>query len=200
MSLAAAGRNLPLVLVAWLASAAAWAFEGLHREIDWVKELQLSAAQQQQLEAIEQRYQPLRNEQMRGCRRDADALQGMREEMHQVLTPPQRETARTLMRAQHQQMQLRHTRELAHRLSLPAAQKDALLQAVQNIQEDYQWPLDIAQHDAARQQYEALLQQHLDAGQLAQWQEWREQRQYQWARSERGNDNKPCRRPDAAAE
>lgn len=199
MSLAAVGRIVTLVLAGWWVSTTVWAFEGLHREIDWVKELQLSATQQQQLEAIEQRYQPLRKEQMRGCQRDSDALQGMREEMHQVLTLQQRETARTLMRAQHQQMQLRHTRELAHRLNLPAEQKDRLLQAVENVQDDYQWPLDIAQHGAARQQYEALLESHLTADQVTQWQQWREQRQYQWARSERSKEKKPCRQQPGEA-
>jgi len=197
MSLVSVGRIFTLVLAGWWVSAAAWAFEGLYREIDWVKELRLSAAQQQQLEAIEERYQPLRKEQMRGCMRAADGLQKMREEMHQVLDVQQREKARTLMRAQHQQMQLRHTRELAHRLNLPDEQKDALLQAVTNLQDEYQWPLDIAQHGAARQQYETLLQAQLNAGQLAQWQQWREQRQYQWAQSDNDKKKKPCRRQQA---
>src|SRR5690606_24507376 len=99
MSLVSVGRIFTLVLAGWWVSAAAWAFEGLHREIDWVKELQLSAAQQQQLEVIEERYQPLRKERTRGCMRAADGLQKMREEMHQVLDVQQREKARTLMRA-----------------------------------------------------------------------------------------------------
>src|SRR5690606_19257639 len=124
MSLVSVGRIFTLVLAGWWVSAAAWAFEGLHREIDWVKELQLSAAQQQQLEGIEERYLPMRNEQMRRSMRAVEGFQKLREEMHQVLEVQQREKARTLMRAKHQQMQLRNTRELAHRLNLPDEQKD----------------------------------------------------------------------------
>ena len=193
-----------------LISVQVLAFEGKHREIDWSEELQLSDEQQQKIEEIEQRYRDERKE-MREDNRDADNARGaafcekmqaeygkqleqMRAEIHAVLTAEQKERATAVIREQHLQMQLRHARDVAHRLEMNKDQKEKLLNDVLALKDDYQWPLDLAQHEAAREHFDAVLRQHLTDEQVRKWELMREKQMRKWHHHE---DRLPgCRKPE----
>lgn len=193
MGMATLLRQFAVLLAGGLVTMTAGAYDTRQYEIDWAEALQLSHEQQQQIDSIEQRYRE-QNRQLRpDCAGSANRSRLMRKDMHQVLTAEQRETARVLMHEQHQQLQLRHARELAHRLRLDDAQKEQFLQAVAALKDDYQWPLDIAQHDAARRQFEGVLQSVLSAEQLDKWQQMRKQTAYNWPKHGTGAETKPCR-------
>lgn len=187
-----------VLLSAVLLSAQTIAFEGKHREIDWTEELQLSAEQQRQIDAIEQRYreqrQGWRNGQHEQSGTDCERLQAerrqhyenMRADIQQVLTAEQKDRAATLMRDQHRQMQLRHARDVAYRLDLSHAQKEQLVEQVSVLKDDYEWPLDLAQHDAARVQLDAVIRAVLTDAQAAKWDRLREKQMRKWHHRDSG--------------
>ena len=107
-------------------------------------------------------------------------VQTMRAEIQQVLTPEQREQAQTLMREQHTKMQKKHAKELARKLDLSDEQKSALLKGVKEQKDNYQWPLDQAQREAARQQFEQLVQGVLSAEQQEKWTAMKEKQMRKW--------------------
>lgn len=176
---------LSTLLLAWPVLA----FEGKHREIDWNEALQLSEQQQQQIEAIEQRYREQRRDRSEaGCdavsrlREQHQRQQQLREDIQQVLTPAQVEVAQRMMREQHRRMQASNARELSHRLEMTAGQKQRFMADVEALQDHYQWPLDIGQLEQARERFEQVLQQHLTAPQRERWQRLQDSGRHKWHR------------------
>jgi len=170
-----------------LLASQALAFGGKHREIDWDDELELTDAQEERIDEIEGNYESqfreLRKADTPRSESRAKAhelMQTMRAEIQQVLTPEQREQAQTLMREQHTKMQKKHAKELARKLDLSDEQKSALLKGVKEQKDNYQWPLDQAQREAARQQFEQLVQGVLTAEQQEKWTAMKEKQMRKW--------------------
>lgn len=176
------------------------AFEGKHWDIDWAKELQLSDAQQNRIDAIEQRHREerkaLRSEREVSCEQlQAERRQQydrMRAEIQQVLTDEQKARATAQMREQHRQMQWQHARDVAHRLQLSAEQRELLFRAVGQLNDDYEWPLDLVQHEEARGHLDAAIRQVLTGQQADNWDRMREQQVRKWHHHEEGR-NGECR-------
>ena len=175
------------VSCALLLTAQANAFGGKHREIDWDDELNLTEAQEDRIDDIEDRY----HDQMRELRRAGgdradkqdkfEQLQrAMRDEIHAVLTVEQREEARALMREQHSRMRQKYARHLARELDLSDEQQSQLVSTVKALPDDYQWPMDKAQRDAARDQFDAAVESVLTEEQSQQWQKMKERQQSRW--------------------
>ncbi len=178
----AAGAALILLL-----AGQSLAFGGKHREIDWDDELELTDAQEERIEEIEHKYE----KQICELRKAAGGkgenrgkvhglVQTMRAEIQQVLTEEQRQQAQSLMREQHAKMQKKHAKELARKLDLSDEQRSALLKGVKELRDNYQWPLDQLQREAARQQFEQLVQSVLTAEQQEKWTAMKEKQVRKW--------------------
>lgn len=170
-----------------LLASQALAFGGKHREIDWDDELELSDAQEERIDEIEDSYESkfreLRKADTPRSENRAKAhelMQAMRAEIQQVLTPEQREQAQSLMREQHAKMQKKHAKELARKLDLSDEQKETLLKGVKEQKDNYQWPLDQSQREAARQHFEQLVQSVLTAEQQEKWTALKEKQMRKW--------------------
>lgn len=170
-----------------LLAGQALAFDGKHREIDWDDELDLTDVQEERIDKIEDDYKnkfrELRKSEIPCSETRTKArelMQTMRTEIQQVLTAEQREQAQTLMRQHHNKMQKKHAKELARKLDLSTDQKKTLLNAVKAQQDNYQWPLDQAQRDAARQQFQQTVQSVLTPEQQEKWTAMKEKQMRKW--------------------
>lgn len=163
-----------------------------NNEFDWAKALSLTAEQQQQIKEVESNYRT----QHKGLKshnclpEDEDMAvtihlkQMMHQDIHNILTAEQKHQASEIIQSQHRQMQLRHAREIAHQLNMDSTQRLSFLNAIEDIQYQYQWPLNVKQRELARTLFEQTVTQHLHKEQLAQWQKKSDQRQSKWHRSE----------------
>ncbi|MCD8522401.1 MAG: hypothetical protein LRY66_09460 [Saccharospirillaceae bacterium] len=163
------------------------AFDGKHREIDWDDKLALTDTQEQSIDTIEDNYESkireLRKADMpctESRARAHELMQAMRTEIQQVLTPEQRGQAQILMREQHAKMQRKHAKELARKLDLSDEQKSTLLKAVKELKDDYQWPLDQTQREAARQQFQQTVHSVLSPEQQEKWAAMKEKQMRKW--------------------
>ena len=193
-----------------LSMTAAQAADNNSREIDWAAELQLSAEQQQQINAIEEGYRDKRKQLMREeCTQQAKQLRelqhNMRSEVRALLTAEQAHKSDEVVRKQHSHMQLRHAREVAKKLKLSEDQRERLLADVAAMHEDYRWPLDIDQREQARASFEAVLNQHLTAEQRKRWAALKTNAKHKWHKSEEfgsgcGVDKSANRHPNKKGE
>lgn len=163
-----------------------------NNEFDWAKALSLSAEQQQQIKEVESNYrtqhQGLKSH---NCLAEDENMaatnhlkQMMHQDIHNILTAKQKQQASEIIQSQHRQMQLRHAREIAHQLNMDSAQRLSFLNAIEDVQYNYQWPLNVKQRELARTLFEQIVTQHLNIEQLAQWQKKSDQRQSKWHRSD----------------
>lgn len=161
-------------------------------EIDWANALSLSPEQQQQIKKIEQAYrqqhQVLKKRHCRAEEKNQEKTtrlkQRMHKDIHNILTTEQKQQASVIIQDQHRQMQLRHARELAYQLNMGDRQKLSFLNAVEDVQYRYQWPLNLEQRKLARTLFEQILTQHLNDDQLAQWQTLSDQHSKKWLKSD----------------
>lgn len=170
-----------------LTTAQAWAFDGKHREIDWEDELNLTDAQEEKIDAIEDSYhdklRELRSEDIKPSemRSKADKLMhDMRDEVHNVLSKDQQKKAQELMREQHAKMQRKMARQLGRDLKLSDKQKDQLQEKVAKLKDDYQWPLDKDQRDASMKAFDAAVASVLTDEQKAKWTDMKERQARNW--------------------
>lgn len=160
------------------------------KEVDWVQSLQLSIEQQQQIKDIENVYRVKhKNLKSQECTSEekrtqltAQLKKQMHQDIHNILTAEQKQQASAVIQTQHRSMQLRHAREIAHQLKMDNAQKKEFLNAIDNIQYNYQWPLNVRQREIARTLFTQVLEQHLNASQHQQWQELLNKQANKWHR------------------
>lgn len=157
-------------------------------EVDWVQNLQLSLHQQQQIKNIENAYrlkhknlktQQCSSEEQR-AKMTAKLKQQMHEEIHNILTAEQKLQASAVIQTQHRSMQLRHALEVAHKLKMDSRQKQAFLNDIDNIQYNYQWPLNVQQRETARTLFTQVLEQHLSSDQEKLWHELLNKQTNKW--------------------
>src|SRR5690554_5205474 len=168
-----------------------------NNEFDWAKTLMLSTKQQQQIKEIENEYRSKHKDvQVRDCLFKDDSVvasahlkQLMHQDIHNILTPTQKKQASEVIQTQHRQMQLRHARELAYQLKMDNTQRSSFLNAIEDVQYNYQWPLNIKQRELARSLFVQLLEQHLDPEQLHHWQNLSQERPHKWLRSDQFKAN-----------
>ncbi|MCA6064142.1 Spy/CpxP family protein refolding chaperone [Thalassolituus marinus] len=193
-------------ITTWVATATctllmatqAMAFDGKHREIDWEDKLDLTDAQEEKIDAIEDRYHDKFRELRKGDARPGDKhdemealMQQMRGEIHDVLTDEQRQQAKDMMREQHAKMQRKHAKRLARDLDLSDEQKDKLMTTLSALKSDYEWPLDKAQRDEAHDAFDAAVNSVLDDEQKQKWEKMKEKQKRKWHHpEERGDGHK----------
>ncbi len=201
---------MQLRIVSWLAatagallfSAQASAFDGKHHGINWQDELNLSDAQEEKIDDIEDSYR----DKMRGLRRDdgdrddkrddaRNLMSEMRADIHAVLNDEQKAKAAELIQQQHQKMNIRMARRVALNLDLTIEQERELLDKVSQLETTGEWPMDKAQGDAMRKQFNEVLKSVLTAEQAQRWDDMVERQKQRWHRP--GEDMKGGeRRPD----
>lgn len=179
-------------LVFLLASNLSIANHYSNNELDWAKTLRLTPEQQQQIKEIENNYR-IQHKSLKtpDCISKDESLattthlkQLMHQDIHNILTATQKQLASEVIQAQHRQMQLRHAREIAHQLNMDNTQRLSFLNAIEDVQYNYQWPLNVKQRELARTLFEQVLTQHLNADQLTQWQTKSDQRPNKWHKSD----------------
>lgn len=157
-------------------------------QFDWAKTLELSTQQQQQIKDIEKKYRTEHKQlRIQDCQpqdklsaSSTELDQQMHLDIHNVLTPTQKQQASEIIQTQHRQMQLGHAREVAHQLNLDKAQRKAFLDAIEDVEYSYQWPLNVQQRELARNVFEQVLMQQLNSDQLQQWQELSNKKSNRW--------------------
>lgn len=172
-----------------LISAQALAFGGGHRGFDWEEELNLTELQEDQIDAIEDRYQDqfhaMRqgNGQRQERHQQAHALiKQMREEIQQVLSKEQRAAARKLVAERRQHAMKKRLRRVARKLDLSDEQKAQLQQAVSSEKDSYQWPMDQEQRQQARATFDQAMQNILTGEQQQEWQSMKARFKKRWHR------------------
>lgn len=170
-----------------LMATQAMAFDGKHREIDWEDKLDLSETQEEQIDAIEDRYQDQFRELRKGKARSGERqeeieqlMQQMRTEIRSVLSDEQRQQAKALMAKQHAKMQRKHAKRLARELDLSAEQKDQLMTSLAGLDNDYEWPLDKAQRDEAHEAFDQAVNAVLNDQQKQRWETMKDRQKRKW--------------------
>lgn len=158
-------------------------------DTDWGKAINITEAQQQRIDDIEARYREQKRQNKDSCKQrrgheQREQMRAMRAEIQQVLTPEQREQARYIMSEQHRKVQGKQARELAHILKMTKEQKKQWLNKVKSLRDEYQWPLDMDQHEQSRAQFEATLKALLTPEQTLIWQEMKQKHQHKWQHQE----------------
>jgi Spy/CpxP family protein refolding chaperone len=170
-----------------LLSAQALAFDGQHRSIDWQEDLELTEHQEDQIEAIEDKYhqqfRELRKSHKQGERKPEQAhalMKQMRSEIQQVLTKEQRAEARKLMAQQRQQAMEKRLAKMARKLDMSDEQQQQLKQRNDQRSADYQWPMDRVQREQARAEFEQAMNNILTGEQQQQWQAMKARYKKRW--------------------
>lgn len=150
-----------------------------HHGIDWIETLQLSKEQQQQINKLEQsfrlKHQALRQHQETCISQEKinAELEELRTlffaQMQHILTPEQQQKANQITRNQQRKMQIRYAQSLAQELNMPNEQKRALIEVVQLMNFQYQWPIDIIQRQQSQAELENSMAQLLTDEQRALW-------------------------------
>ncbi|ASP38136.1 hypothetical protein CHH28_05305 [Bacterioplanes sanyensis] len=148
-----------------VATPAALAFQGQHREMDWATTLNMTAWQQTQLERIESQYH--------GVNRETRAE--LYQQMRDLLTAEQRQRADQLLQQRYQAVAEQRVQHLSDRLALSPQQ----IERLRNAQlASVSWPPTLAQRSEQRRLLEQQLAELLSDEQRAQWQQL-QQRQAQ---------------------
>lgn len=175
-----------------LISAQALAFGGGHRGFDWEEELNLTEQQEDQIDAIEDRYQDqfhaMRqgNGQRQERHQQAHSLiKQMREEIQQVLSKEQRAAARKLVAERRQHAMKKRLRKVARKLDMTDEQKTQLQQAVSAESNNYQWPMDQEQRQQARANFDLAMQNILTGEQQQEWQTMKAKFKKRWRHGKR---------------
>ncbi|WP_419812154.1 hypothetical protein [Bacterioplanoides sp.] len=158
-----------------LLSAQAWAFDGSQRPIDWEDELGLSEQQEDQIDAIEDKYHKQFRE-LRKSHQPTESTSGhalmkqMRDEIQQVLTKEQRAEARKLVAERRREAMEKRLRQMAKKLDMTDEQKTQLKQTLSQQGQQYRWPMDHEQRQQARAQFDRAMKEILTGEQQQQWQ------------------------------
>ena len=170
-----------------LISAQAMAFGGHQRGMDWEDELDLTEQQEEQIDAIEDRYHDQFHEmrKSKGNRQErhqqaAGLLKKMREEIQTVLTKEQRATARKLIAERRQQAMEKRMKKLARKLDMTDEQQSQLKDSMVAQKEQYQWPMDQQQRQQAREDFNNAMNNILTAEQQQQWQAMKAKYKKRW--------------------
>lgn len=180
-----------------LAANPTYALNIKHHEINWITALDLTKTQQQQIFAIENDYrnkQQALRENTEHCINPA-ALKAQLEEldreffkeMQGILTAEQQLKANDISRQQFRKIQLRYAHNLANELAMPDEQKQTLLEVVQLVNFQYQWPVNLHQRQQSQTELENTVNQFLTGEQKQQWQQmnnspinkWRQYNDYE---------------------
>lgn len=180
-----------------LAANPTYALNIKHHEINWITALGLTKTQQQQIFAIENDYrnkQQALRENTEHCINPA-ALKAQLEEldreffkeMQGILTAEQQLKANDISRQQFRKIQLRYAHNLANELAMPDEQKQTLLEVVQLVNFQYQWPVNLHQRQQSQTELENTVNQFLTSEQKQQWQQmnnspinkWRQYNDYE---------------------
>lgn len=172
-----------------LISAQALAFGGGHRGLDWEEELNLTEHQEDQIDAIEDRYQDQFHamRQNKGQRQERhqqvhSLIKQMRAEIQQVLTKEQRAAARKLVAERRQHAMKKRLRKVARKLDMTEEQQTRLQQRVSSDSQNYQWPMDQEQRQQARQAFDLAMQDVLTGEQQQEWQSMKARFKKRWRR------------------
>lgn len=189
-------RSLSLVACGVLMTTAqAWGFDEGHQKTNWEESLQLTEEQQNQIDAIEDRYRDSFKElrpseaarRERGEKRQ-ELYVKMREEIRGVLTDEQQALAEEQVRKREGNSRDDHLDKLSRDLSLSEDQRAQLDEKLSQCKKE-EWPVDKAQRDADRGYFEKTVGSVLTDEQKEQWQELREKHRDKW--SQHGMDKLP---------
>lgn len=180
-------QPLAMLAVSALISAQAVAYGSHQRGIDWEEELDLTEQQEEQIEAIEDRYQ----NQLRSLRKhhgqrheqqpkSAILVKQMRKEIQQVLTKEQRALARQLITERRQKAMAKRIKKLARKLDMTDKQKQQLEVALRTEKSKYQWPMDQEQRQQARERFDSAMVNILTKEQQQQWQAMKTKSKQRW--------------------
>ncbi|UTW48103.1 Spy/CpxP family protein refolding chaperone [Bacterioplanoides sp. SCSIO 12839] len=166
-----------------LLSAQALAFDGSQRAIDWEDELDLTEQQEDQIDAIEDKYHKQFRELRKSHKTDTinsrnhgkpqqaqHLMKQMREEIQQVLTKEQRAEARKLVSERRREAMEKRLRKMAKKLDMTDEQKSQLKQTLNEQSQQYHWPMDHAQRQQARAHFDEAMQDILTGEQQQEWQ------------------------------
>ncbi|WP_420588414.1 hypothetical protein [Bacterioplanoides sp.] len=180
-------QPLATFAVGALISVQAMAFGGHQRGIDWEEELDLTEQQEEQIEAIEDRYQDQFHEMRKdkGQRHErhqqaAALMKQMRQEIQQVLTKEQRAQARNLMTERRHKAMEKRLKKLARKLDMTDEQKSQLKQTLTAQKQQYQWPMDQEQRQQARATFDSAMAGILTSEQQQQWQAMKAKFKKRW--------------------
>jgi Spy/CpxP family protein refolding chaperone len=180
-------QPLATFAVGALISVQAMAFGSHQRGIDWEEELDLTEQQEDQIEAIEDRYQGQFHEMKKGKgqrherhQHAATIMKQMRQEIQQVLTKEQRAQARKLMTERRHQAMEKRLKKLARKLDMTEEQKSQLQQTLKTQRQQYQWPMDQEQRQQARVTFDTAMAGILTSDQQQQWQAMKAKSKKRW--------------------
>jgi len=181
-------QPLATLAVGALISAQAMAFGGHQRGIDWEDELNLSEQQEEQIEAIEDRYhdqfhelRKSNSQRQERHQQKVSLMKKMREEIQQVLTKEQRATARNLVAERRQKAMEKRLKKLARKLDMTEEQKTQLEQTITAEKANYQWPMDHQQRQQARVKFDNAMSNILTSEQQQEWQAMKAKFKKRWS-------------------
>ena len=180
-------RSLSLVACGVLITTAqAWGFDDRQKKIDWESSLNLSDEQQEQIDAIEDKYRDrfreMKPSEAAGKERREqrqDLYVQMREEIRSVLTDEQQAIAEEQVRKRENEGREEHIERLSRKLDLTAEQKAELDEKLSSCSEE-EWPVSMKMREKDRRDFEKTVKSVLTEEQKKKWRKMQREERDKW--------------------
>ncbi|HCG80428.1 MULTISPECIES: hypothetical protein [Thalassolituus] len=180
-------RSLSLVACGVLMTTAqAWGFDDRQKKVDWESSLNLSDEQQEQIDAIEDKYRDrfreMKPSEAAGKERREqrqDLYVQMREEIRSVLTDEQQAIAEEQVRKREKEGREEHLERLSRKLDLTSEQKSELEEKLSSCSEE-EWPVSMKMREKDRRDFEKAVKSVLTDEQKKKWRKMQREERDKW--------------------
>ena len=180
-------RSLSLVACGVLVTTAqAWGVDDRQKKVDWESSLNLSDEQQEQIDAIEDKYKDKFREVKPSEAAGKDRRETrqelyvqMREEIRAVLTVDQQALAEEQVRQREKEGRQERLDRLSRKLDLSEEQRTTLEEKLASCEEE-EWPVSMKKRDEDRQHFEKAVKSVLTDDQKKEWRKLQRKERDRW--------------------